>query len=141
MRYTSVGSCGISFLGGALAYLLSCAHVVGEVTSSADHQLLFARGINLSGGELNPGKTVYGKDYVYPSLQELDYYASKGFAVIRLPYRWERLQPTLFGALDDAELGRIKNFVAAAQARNMRVILSPHNFGRYFLNGKETLIG
>jgi hypothetical protein len=23
----------------------------------------------------------------------------------------------------------------------MRVILSPHNFGRYFLHGKETLIG
>jgi endoglucanase len=66
---------------------------------------------------------------------------SKGFAVVRLPYRWERLQHSLFGNLDRAELGRMKTFVAAARARNMRVILSPHNFGRYRLDGKETAIG
>ncbi len=103
----------------------------------------FARGINLSGGELNPARklAVFGKDYIYPPLSELDYYANKGFAVVRLPYRWERLQPLLFGNLDSAELDRIKSVVAAAQERNMRVILSPHNFGRYFLNGEETLIG
>lgn len=110
---------------------------------SSESQSSFARGINLSSGELNPERkpAVYGKDYVYPSFHELDYYASKGFTVVRLPYRWERLQPSLFGNLDDAELGRIKRFVAAAQARNMQVILSPHNFGRYFLDGIETLIG
>ena len=141
LRYTSVGPSSISFLGCALAYLLSCAHVVGGVSSSADDQFLFARGINLSGGELNPGKTVYGKDYIFPSPQELDYYASKGFTVVRLPYRWERLQPSLFGKLDGNEVGRIEGVLAAAQARKMRVILSPHNFGRYFLDGKETLIG
>jgi endoglucanase len=47
----------------------------------------------------------------------------------------------LFGELDGAELGRIKSVVAAAHARNMRVILSPHNFGRYILDGNQTLIG
>ena len=127
----------------ALAYWFSCGHLVYGAPVSAQSQWLFARGINLSGGELNPERkpAVYGKDYIYPPPQELDYYASKGFAVVRLPYRWERLQPSLFGKLDGAELGRIKGFVAAAQARNMRVILSPHNFGRYFLHGKETLIG
>jgi endoglucanase len=110
---------------------------------AAERQSSFARGINLSGGELNPqrNRAVYGKDYIYPPLRELDYYADKGFAVVRLPYRWERLQRSLFGELDGAELGRIKSFVAAAKARNMRVILSPHNFGRYFLDGNETLIG
>ena len=110
---------------------------------SAESPSSFARGINLSSGELNPQRNpaVYGKDYVYPPPDELDYYAGKGFAVVRLPYRWERLQPSLFGKLDGAELGRIKRFVDAAQARNMRVILSPHNFGRYFLDGNETLIG
>jgi endoglucanase len=39
------------------------------------------------------------------------------------------------------ELGHIKDFLAAARARNMRVILSPHNFGRYRIGGKETPIG
>jgi endoglucanase len=114
-----------------------------EPALPAESHLSFARGINLSGAELNPERkpAVYRRDYIYPPLHELDYYASKGFTVVRLPYRWERLQPSLFGKLDDAELGRIKSFVAAAHARNMRVILSPHNGGRYFLDGNETLIG
>jgi endoglucanase len=127
----------------ALAYWFSCGHLVYGAPVSGASQWLFARGINLSGGELNPDHIpgVYGKDFVYPSSKELDYYASKGFAVVRLPYCWERLQRSLFGKLDDTELGRIKSFVAAASAHNMRVILSPHNFGRYLLHGKVTLIG
>jgi endoglucanase len=116
--------------------------------SSADpipplNNTTFARGINLSGAEYNgehsPG--VYGRDYIYPSQEELDYYASKGFTVVRLPYCWERLQPSLFGELDGSELGRINDFVTAAHARNMRVILSPHNYGRYRVAGKEIPIG
>jgi endoglucanase len=104
---------------------------------------LFARGINLSGAELNPTRNpgIYGKDYVYPPASELDYYAGKGFEVVRLPFRWERLQRSLFGNLDETELSRIRDFVAAAGSRNMRVILSPHNFGRYLLDGRDLLIG
>jgi endoglucanase len=122
---------------------LECGRVAYGAPLFTESQWSFARGINLSSGELNPehNPAVYGKDYIYPPLQELDYYATKGFAVVRLPYRWERLQPTLFGSLDGAELDRIKRFVDAAQARGMRVILSPHNFGRYFLHGSDTLIG
>jgi endoglucanase len=103
----------------------------------------FKRGIGISGAELNPdhNPAVYGKDYVYPSVRELNYYANKGFTVLRLPYRWERLQPSLFGNLDPVELDRIKNTLASAKARNMQVILSPHNYGRYFRDGTETLIG
>ena len=125
------------------ALALGCGLVAFSAPVPAQGQEAFSRGINLSGGELNPEcqPAVYGRDYIYPSPQELDYYASKRFAVVRLPYRWERLQPLLFGELDQTELARIKSFVDAAAARNMRVILSPHNGGRYFLNGKETLIG
>lgn len=126
-----------------LAYLLSGGYAAYGAPLTADSEWSFARGINLAGGEFNPERkpAIYGKDYIYPSRQELDYYAGKGFAVVRLPYRWERLQPSLFGRLNPVELGRIKRFVAQAHARNMRVILSPHNFGRYYLDGKETLIG
>jgi endoglucanase len=126
-----------------LAVLLGCWCLLDGAPASAEGPLYFARGINLSSGELNPQLTpaIYAKDYIYPSPQELEYYAGKGFAVVRLPYRWERLQPSLFGELDGVELGRIKSVLAAAQARNMKVIVSPHNFGRYFLRGNETLIG
>src|SRR5580700_2128529 len=128
---------------GFLAYLLMAGHTFFPPMNSTENREYFSRGINLSGAELNEkfSPAVYGKDYIYPPLQELDYYASKGFSVVRLPYLWERLQPALFGELDEAELGRIKSFVAAAEARDIRIILSPHNFGRYLLNGDETLIG
>src|SRR5580704_12941544 len=120
---------------GISAYLLICGPIACGQSLPPVNRLSFSRGINLSGGELTPDRTpaVYGKDYIYPTPQELDYYASKGFAVVRLPYRWERLQPSLFGNLDGAELGRIKNVLTAAEARNMQVILSPHNGGRYYL--------
>src|ERR1700693_266997 len=94
---------------------LSCSILVFCTSLPAVSQVLFARGINLSGGEFNPERNpaIYGKDYIYPSPDELDYYASKGFAVVRLPFRWERLQPSLFGELDRTELGRIKAFIDA----------------------------
>ena len=138
----------VSFLAllaiiGFLAYLLMAGYTFFPSTIPVEDRAYFSRGINLSGAELNEKLTpaVYSKDYIYPPVQELDYYASKGFSVVRLPYLWERLQPALFGELDEAELDRIKSFVAAAKARNVRSILSPHNFGRYRLNGNETLIG
>jgi endoglucanase len=108
-----------------------------------ESQVLFPRGMNLAGAEFNPERNpaTYGTDYIYPPLRDLDYFAGKGFAVVRLPYRWERLQPSLFQKLDEAELGRIKKFVAAAHDRKMRVILSPHNFGRHLIDGEDKLIG
>jgi endoglucanase len=128
---------------GACCTLSAFGQLAYAGQSPIENQWSFVRGINLSGGELNIQRNpaIYGTDYIYPSPQELDYYASKGFAVVRLPYRWERLQPSPFGTLDQVELSRIKRFVEAAQLRKMRVILSPHNFGRYVIGGNDVLIG
>jgi endoglucanase len=127
---------------GALLWLLNGGKSLAEPVFSWSNTF-FARGINLPSAAFNgqniPG--IYGRDYIYPSAQDLDNYARNGFAVVRLPYLWERLQQSLFGPLDAAELGRIKNVVDAARALKMRIILSPHNFGRYHINGEPTLIG
>jgi aryl-phospho-beta-D-glucosidase BglC (GH1 family) len=105
------------------------------------------RGVNLSGAEFGvannwqaAGPTLpgtYGVHYIYPSPAELDYYRSRGFTLVRLPFRWERLQRKLNGPLDPAELGRLDAFVAAARDRGMQVILDPHNYARYY----DQLIG
>src|SRR5262249_18378905 len=128
----------IGSLGCLLIYEVSSADTIPPLNNK-----IFARGINLSGAEFNCDRTsaVAGKDYIYPPEQELDYYASKGFAVVRLPYCWERLQHSLFGDLDGSELARITKFLAAAHARSMRVVLSPHNYGRYRVAGKDVPIG
>ena len=51
-------------------------------------------GVNLSGAEFGqnilPG--TYGTQYTYPTTAEVDYYKGKGMNMIRLPFRWERLQ-------------------------------------------------
>lgn len=100
-------------------------------------------GVNLACAEFNeanmPG--VFDKHYTYPTNKELDYFQSKGLMLIRLPFKWERMQPELYGALDEAELNRLKTFIAAADKRKMKVIPDLHNYGRRFVNAKKTIIG
>jgi endoglucanase len=89
-------------------------------------------GVDLIGAEFGaPGHNVYNKDYIYPTAAELDYFKAQGLDLIRLPFSWERMQPTLGGALDPTELGRLQAFLSEAQARGMQVVVDMHNFGRY----------
>src|SRR5215217_7578386 len=85
-------------------------------------------GVNLYAGQLNSGGA-YGKDYIYPALSYLDYYASKGMDLIRLPFDWERLQPTKNGPLSATELSRIDPIIDHARALGVQVVLDPHNYG------------
>lgn len=91
------------------------------------------KGINLAGPEFNaaaiPGTV--NKDYVYPSAAEFEYFAQLGMNTVRLPFLWERIQPSLFGALDPAELKRLKSALSMAQAQNMCLILDLHSYGAY----------
>jgi endoglucanase len=99
-------------------------------------------GVNLSGAEFGenfPGK--YNADYTYPNAEELDYYKSKGLTLIRLPFKWERIQPELGGALDMNELNRMKIFIDLCNERNMLVIPDMHNYARRNMDGSDHIIG
>ncbi|MQA65630.1 MAG: cellulase family glycosylhydrolase [Alphaproteobacteria bacterium] len=88
--------------------------------------------MNIAGAEF--GKKIpgtHGRDYIYPNANDIDYFLSKGFNTIRLPFKWERLQPKLGGPLEPEELMRIDRVVAHAAAKKAYVILDPHNFARY----------
>lgn len=89
------------------------------------------RGINISGAEFGPLGGKVDKDYTWPSIETLDYFAGKGFNAVRLPFRWDRLQPEAMGALDEAELSRLMETVELIRARGMKTILDPHNYARY----------
>ncbi len=91
------------------------------------------KGVNLSGGEYNwgPSKRLW-YDYVYPSTTEIDYYAGKGFGVIRLPFDMGRLYPTPSTQLDATQISAIKAVVDYASKKKMRIILDPHNFGNVY---------
>ncbi|MFT4174390.1 MAG: glycoside hydrolase family 5 protein [Rhodocyclaceae bacterium] len=113
---------------------LVCAVQAQAVTCVGSAPL---RGVNMAGAEFNPGKhpATAGKDYVYPQASELAYFAGKGMNVIRLPIRWERIQPALLQPLDSAELARIDATVHAAAAQGLCVILDMHNYGVYQRQG------
>ncbi|MBN8959443.1 MAG: cellulase family glycosylhydrolase [Rhizobiales bacterium] len=87
-------------------------------------------GMNLAGAEFGNGSR-YGYDYIYPTAEELDYFKAEGMDLIRLPFRWERVQPALGGELNPEEVGRIVTFLNEAQARGIHVVLDVHNYGRY----------
>lgn len=88
-------------------------------------------GINLAGAEFGEGRGVYGKDYTYPSAGTIAYFAGKGFNAVRLPFKWERLQPRLNRGFDKAERTRLAETVKALRAAGMTVILDPHNYAYY----------
>lgn len=90
-------------------------------------------GVNLSGAEIGLDKLpgILNKDYIYPTLSELSYFQSIGVNVIRLPIRWERIQPVLFDPLSATEVGYIQATLTTAKALGFCVILDVHNYGVY----------
>ena len=105
------------------------------------------RGLNMSGADFgtpgpldatssfsnaNPG--TYNSAYHFDTQASYSYVASRGITLVRLPVRWERVQPSLGGPLNAAEVSRITDAVARAAAAGMRVILDIHNYGAYWLS-------
>jgi hypothetical protein len=111
------------------------------------------RGLSVAGAEFatpvdeptsafsNRAPGVYGRDYVYPSDAALAYLVARGITFIRLPVRWERLQPRLGRALARDERRRLLAAVEAARAAGLRVILDVHNYGAYYLHSASAQAG
>jgi len=51
--------------------------------------------------------------------------------LVRLPFLWERLQPSLNQPFDAAELARLNGFVQQATTAGLTVLIDPHNYARY----------
>src|SRR6202163_259535 len=87
-------------------------------------------GVNISGAQYGAGGTRgINYDYTYPTHAEIDYFASKGFTAIRLPFLLERVQPVMGGPLSATELSSIDDVVSYAASKGINVILDPHTYG------------
>lgn len=98
-------------------------------------------GVNLAGGEFGSVSGAYGTAYIYPNIAELDYYKSKIIKLIRLPFRWERLQSAMNTPLNVTELKRAMTLMEAANEREISIMLDCHNYGRRNINGTNFIIG
>jgi endoglucanase len=89
-------------------------------------------GINLAGAEF--GSEIPGtkrSTYRYPNADQYACSAQSGFNIVRLPFKWERLEPTLGANLDKAHLAEIDNAVGQAKLHSMSIILDMHNSAKY----------
>ena len=66
----------------------------------------------------------------YPAPADIDYYAELGFNLIRVPFRWERLQPTLGTPFVPADQGHLTEVVEYAAGKGLHVVLDTHNYAR-----------
>lgn len=116
---------------GLVLRVIAATAVLAAGPASAGPADLCFRGINLSGAEYGDANGQEGINFFYPTEKTVSYFAAKGFDTVRLPFKWERLQPALGQPLDPVELARLKKSVAGLRAKGLSVILDPHNFGYY----------
>lgn len=94
-------------------------------------------GVNLSGAEFGVSGQEWGSvnigtdgtDYTFPTHAEIADTAAQNLNTIRLPFSWERLQPTMNGAFDATFLAQIDDVVQYAGTKGITVDLDPHNYG------------
>ena len=105
-------------------------------------------GVSIAGAEFgsnnplfcndNPG--ILGQDYFYNQPWTFNWFAQEGVNLIRLPFRWERIQPQLNGPLYQPELDRLIGLLHWADKNDVRIILDMHNFGRYSLRHNGAVV-
>src|SRR4051794_24677123 len=82
----------------------------------------YRRGVNIAGAEFGDVPGTREKHYTYNDEATFAYFAKKGFDVLRVPIKWERIQPTLGGPLNPGDLSALKKNIAWAKAHNTSVV-------------------
>jgi Cellulase (glycosyl hydrolase family 5) len=124
---------------------LDTAHV--QATTLEHH--LASRGlagVNVSGAEFgtppslaptssfssaHPGQI--GDDYHYDGRRSFGFLARRGIELVRLQFRWERIQRQPGGPLYAPEVCRLSDAIGRAHRAGLRVIVDLHNYGDYYL--------
>jgi endoglucanase len=74
------------------------------------------------------------KTYTWPHTDSVEHFGKLGFGAQRLPFLWERLQPTLGGDFAPVYWQDLQTAVSNIIKTGGKAILDPHNYARY--NGK-----
>lgn len=117
----------------AIMFAVAVTSLGAAVSAASRADDRFLTGVNIAGAEFNGKKLpgVANRDYFYPKPAAIGHFAAEGMNVIRVPFRWERIQPSLNGELDPAEYRRLADVVHHATAKKLFVILDVHNYAAY----------
>jgi hypothetical protein len=126
----------VTSVGTILERHLSQADARGVVYSGAE------TGVAANGWDMNPRPGTPGQQYDYPTQGSWAFLASRGVTTVRLPVRWERLQPTLTSPLDATEQARLLQALNWAAQNHIKVIIDLNNFGGYsHAPGEHVVLG
>nr|WP_145008361.1 cellulase family glycosylhydrolase [Pseudomonas psychrotolerans] len=118
---------------GVMKLALLLGITAGSCSGTAWAQTVSLVGLNLSGAgfasQVLPG--INGTNYIFPSEAYFSQWSARGVKLIRFPIIWERLQPTLGGALDPTYAALIDRTFGYADKYGMKIILDLHNYMRY----------
>ncbi|RKO85376.1 glycoside hydrolase superfamily [Blyttiomyces helicus] len=85
-------------------------------------------GLDFGAGNF-PGNN--GGSFFAPNPAAIAHTLAKGANTIRLPFLWERVQPSAGGSFDATYLGFIDTVIKQVTSAGAKVILDPHNYARY----------
>lgn len=91
-------------------------------------------GVNMSGPEWDGGasQTKWPDQYLTQGYASyLQWYRGWGMTTVRLPFKWEYIQPELDGPLDAEELRQLKITVFHLRDWGAKVLIDMHNYARY----------
>jgi hypothetical protein len=108
--------------------------VVVQPAAVATYTVTQLYGVNFSGGE-SSNRNYPTKAYYW------NYYNGKSLNLIRVPFSWEGVQPTLGGPLNTTALASLDKAVSLAAADGMQAILDMHNYDRYTTSTGTYVIG
>jgi endoglucanase len=89
-------------------------------------------GFNEASGEFGIGN--YNFKYTYPGKDRIDWVATQGFGIIRVPFVFQNIQASSLAMLNEAAMRQLDPVLIECAARRIVCLLDMHNFGNYYLD-------
>ena len=89
-------------------------------------------GVNVAGAEFGDLEGKKNFQYVYADNNYINWCLDQGFTIIRLPFSWPRLMPSIDDrALRMGDFEEVQRIAKVCTARGAVCLLDMHNYGRY----------
>jgi hypothetical protein len=134
--YIASGSSAINTARPQASVLERNTDVTGIQVNGGEFGAVYGTTSTSSFSNVNPG--TYNQAWHYDSQATFNYLASRGIKEVVIPFRWERIQPTLGGSLNSTEVQRLKDAITRAHQAGVTAVPIVANYGAYWLHDAAT---
>jgi endoglucanase len=89
-------------------------------------------GVNEASGEFGIGNHYF--KYAYPGKDRVDWVASQGFGIIRVPFLFQNIQAASLAMLNEPAMRQLDPVLGECAERRVVCLLDMHNYGSYYLD-------